>query len=101
MSVNERLVYVRSNALCSNCLISGHKALECRKPFVCKINDCKPETIQSSCMYLLQYPLIDVLCRVMTHVFYMPIVPVVVNDDIVYVCITGHWVLAIVFVLVV
>ena len=31
MSVDERLLYVRNNAICSNCLIFGHTSVECRK----------------------------------------------------------------------
>ena len=80
MSVNERLVYVRNNALCSNCLISGHKALECRKPFVCKINNCNQK--HSKLLHVL-VPVSTNRCVVSSNDtnIYMPIVPVVVNDE--------------------
>ena len=81
MSVNERLVYVRSNALCSNCPISGHKALECRKPFVRKINNCNQK--HSKLLHVL-VPVSTNRCVVSSNDtnIYMLIVPVVVNDKL-------------------
>ena len=80
MSVTERLEYVRSNALCNNCPISGHKAVECRKPFVCKINNCNQK--HSKLLHVL-VPVSTNRCFVSsndTHIC-MSIVPVVINDE--------------------
>ena len=80
MSVDERLLYVRNNALCSNCLISGHTSVECRKPFVCKINDCNQK--HSKLLHVF-VPVSTNRCGVSSNDtnIYMPIVPVVVNDE--------------------
>ena len=40
MSVAAHIEYVADNRLCNNCLIAGHTAHACRKPFICRVNSC-------------------------------------------------------------
>ena len=40
MPVEKRIAYVKAEHLCMNCFRRSHRAMQCRSPYVCKIDGC-------------------------------------------------------------
>ena len=86
MSVAARIEYVADNILYNNCLIAGHTAHECRKPFICRVNGCNrnhSRLLHVDNTVSNHNASVNVDCHDMTnnHVnIFMPTVPVIVNN---------------------
>ena len=39
-NVNDRITFVKAKQLCENCLYPGHSVVDCKMPYICKIDGC-------------------------------------------------------------
>ena len=79
MKVKDRLDLMKANDMCQNCLIRGHRAEDCRKPSVCSVEGCGKK--HTKFLHVnVTVPVVNTLNNNTCVNFFMPVVPVMVND---------------------